>query len=294
MLLRVVRTLRDPHKAASIAIAMIAAAALAFVASASAATSVQGAGVIAIVNEQRAANGIPPITTDDQSYASSWCPREFEAPLTQGETGRVSASTDNWSATTTPYSTAPLHQYVIYAPLATIAGDVDTTKGEDCMGVGQPDLLSAVTAPAPTFYAFVNERGPHYAVSSELARELPTTPQQQLGEPAATRTGPQLLLFEVGLGFSPHAASVTLQTSAGTIVPDVKVAPETEGGVLVSPPLRPGTSYVLHIEWTGEPRPMIEGFETTVVPGQSATQTLSFATAPAPKAKHHRRRAHRP
>ena len=44
------------------------------------AAGLEGASVIAIVNKQRAANGIPPITTLDQTYASSWCPREFEVP----------------------------------------------------------------------------------------------------------------------------------------------------------------------------------------------------------------------
>ena len=190
----------------------------------------------------------------------------------------------------TPYSTAPLHQYVIYSPLATVAGDVYTAAGIDCMGVGEPELGSAISASPPSFYAFVNERGPRYAVASELARELPRTPQQQLGEPASTRTGPQILLFAVGLGFSPKATSISLKTGAGATVPDVKVAGQFDGGVLVPPPLKPGTAYTLQIGWTGESQQTISGFEVTTAPPVTATQTLSFATAPAPRTTHRRRR----
>jgi hypothetical protein len=257
------------------------------------AAGLEGASVIAIVNKQRAANGIPPITTLDQTYASSWCPREFEVPTSNGETGRVSASEDEWTAEATPYSTAPLHQYVIYAPLATVAGDVHTAAGVDCMGVGEPQLLSSISTSPPALYAFVNERGPRYAVASELARELPTTPQQQLGEPASTRTGPQILLFAVGLGFSPKATSISLRTSAGATVPDVKVATQVDGGVLVPPPLKAGTAYTLQVGWSGEAQQTISGFEVTTTPQVTATQTLSFATAPAPRTTHRRRRHER-
>jgi hypothetical protein len=257
------------------------------------ATGLEGAGVLAIVNQQRAANGIPPITTLDQAYASSWCPKEFETPPTQGETGRVSSPVDDWSEDGTPYSTAPLHQYVVYEPLATVAGDVHTASGVDCMGVGEPELLAAISASPPVFYAFVNERGPLHAVSSELARELPTTPQQQLGEPANTRTGPQILLFTVGLGFQPHATSVALKSSSGVAVQDVKVAAQFDGGVLVPPPLKPGTSYTLQVDWTGEPRQEISGFEVATAPAVTATQTVSFTTDAAPKPSRRRKHRHR-
>ncbi len=252
----------------------------------------EGASVIALINRQRAANGIPPITTDDQEEASSWCPREFEAPFAHGETGRVSASEDEWSAVATPYSTAPLHQYILYNPLATVAGDVHTASGIDCLGDSEPNLLAPIDTPSPTFYAFVNERGPRYARASEVARELPTTPQQQLGEPASQRTGPQILLYAIGLGFTPHASTVTLATRSGKVVAGTKVAAETLGGVLVPPPLKSDTSYVLTIGWTGEPVPTIEGFEVTTPPPKTATETLSFATAPAPRPVHPRRRRH--
>jgi hypothetical protein len=265
-----------------VAIAMSAASAVQ-------ASGPQGAAVIAIVNEQRSANGIPPITTLDPEYASAWCPNEDHGPSGAGEFGRVSAFEDAWSATKTPYSTAPLHQFIIYAPLATSANDVHTPSGVDCMGVGEPDPTLAVATSPPLFFAFVNERGPRYALSSELAREGPTTPQQELGEPINTRTGPQILLFAVGLGFKPRATSITLRTAAGAAVSGVKIADQFEGGVLVPPPLKAGTSYLLQVQWTGEPAAFL-AFEGEPTPSVSATQTLSFSTAAAPRPKHRVRR----
>jgi hypothetical protein len=256
----------------------------------------EGAAVIAIVNVQRAANGIPPITTVDQAYASSWCPNE-QAPFAEGEEGRVSAPLAGaWSATHTPYSTAPLHQFIIYAPLVSVAGDVRTASGTDCMGVGEPGLESSLSAAAPSFYAFVNEKGPRQAVSSEVARELPTTPQQELGEPAGERTGPQILLYVVGLGLDPIATAVSLNTASGKPVPGVKVANGFDGGVLVPPPLQAGTSYRLQVIWTDMVLSTATGPEPpTLAPGETGTQTLSFATAPAtPKpAPRHRKRGRR-
>jgi hypothetical protein len=253
----------------------------------------EGAAVIAIVNGQRAANGIPPITTIDKAYASSWCPNE-EAPLQEGETGRVSAQLAGaWSATHTPYSTAPLHQFVIYAPLATVAGDARTSSGTDCMGVGEPGLGASTLASAPSFYAWVNEKGPRAAVSSEVARELPMTPPQELGEPANERTGPQILLYALGLGLAPTATGVSLSTANGTVVPGAKIANVFLGGVLVPPPLRPGTSYRLQVQWTDMepaiPAPILSEGQApsgpepaTLVAGETATQVLDFATARAP------------
>jgi hypothetical protein len=258
-----------------------------------AAAGPEGATVISLVNKQRAANGIPPITTVEQADAS-WCPNETGAPFTHGETGRVSAPDDAWSIYATPYSTAPLHQYIIYEPLATVAGDVHTANGGDCMGVSTAlDFFAPLTTSPPLFYAFVNERGPRYARASEVARELPETPVQELGEPVGTRTGPEILLYVVGLGFSPSVTSVMLKTQSGATVPSVKLDRQVGGGVLVTPPLKPGTAYTLQVAWLGEPQQQIEGFGVTSVPGVAATQSLSFATAPAPKPPAHRRRRKR-
>lgn len=210
---------------------------------------VEGAQVIAIVNQQRAANGIPAIATNDQSYAG-WCPNE-QAPLSKEETGRASASTDSWTATETPYSTAPLHQQILYSPAAQIAGDV-FRNGHDCFGIGE--MLGQELSPAssPTFYAFVNERGPLHAVTAELADELPTTPQQEVGFPLEHRTGPQIILWALGLGLDPVASAPALTTASGAVVPDVRIAPGARDAVLVAPVLKPGTHYVLSIQWQSQ------------------------------------------
>jgi hypothetical protein len=63
--------------------------------------------------------------------------------------------------------------------------------------------------------------------------------------------------------------------------------------VLVPPPLKPGIAYQLTIDWVGEPQTTIEGFGLASVPAKTATQTLSFATAPASKPARKRRRHRR-
>lgn len=255
---------------------------------AAAAPAPEGAQVLAIVNAQRAANGIPPITSEDQAYASSWCPDE-DAPFQPGENGRVWASDNVWSAAATPYSTAPLHQQVIYSPLASVAGDV-TVKGQDCMGVGEPGLEASLTSGAPpTFYAFVNERGPAHAVTSELADELPTTPQQEAGFPLDHRTGPQIIMWAEGLALDPMPGAVTLRTASGAVVSGVKVVAGDRDAILVPPVLRPGTSYRVQLEW----RALGFAPETGLTVASTATQTVDFATQPAPTPPKRTRRRRR-
>jgi hypothetical protein len=239
----------------------------------------EGAQVLALVNEQRAANGIPPLGDDDQAFAQSWCPDE-EAPFGLGEAGRVSAPEDDyWSADRTPYSTAPLHQFLIYNPAYSVAGDVHTPDGTDCMGLGEagaerlPTVLLGGVEPGmpgaaltPRFYAFVNERGPQAAVPRELAIEGPTTPQQQLGEPASEVTGPQISLYVLGFGVDPTPVTLSLSTASGRAVAGAQIARDFDGGVLVPPPLQTGVAYELSVVWAA-------------ASGQTATQTLAFATA---------------
>jgi hypothetical protein len=203
----------------------------------------------------------------------------------------------------TPYGTAPYHQQIIYSPTASVAGD-RTVKGQDCMAVGEPGLSSILLTtpsesipapPAPTFYAFVNECGPRYAVTSELARELPSTPQQSVGLPADHRSGPQIILWAEGLGPDPRATSVSLTTASGVPVPGVRIASGDRDAILVPPVLRAGVSYRLQVQWVGEEVQLPpEGGPPVISPGPTATQSLSFATQPARKhrARHRRRSRH--
>lgn len=227
---------------------------------------IQGAQAIAYLNQQRAANGIPPIGQDIQSFAAAWCPNEDAGP-SGGEWDRdMSGALDAWSATSSPWDNAPLHQFSIYGPLWTGAGDVNA-GGEACMGMGD----AAGEASSPTYYAWLSDDGPGSVPATETVEgEGPFAPQQAVGIPQGTATGPQPLLYALGLpgeSFNsfpetdPHALSWSLATAAGRPVTGVKFVDDSVsaaygypgyipgGGVMVPPPLTPGVTYDGSVLW---------------------------------------------
>lgn len=237
---------------------------------------IEGAQAIALLNQQRQANGIPPITTIDQAYAAAWCPDEEHGPL-GGEMWRNLSGSVDWTATSSPWSAAPLHQTSLYDPRMDTAGDVNVGS-EACLG-----LNGAAIQPAGgvSFYAFVWEGGHTDVPTTETVRgEGPFAPQQLVGIPEGTPTGPQPLLYAEGIGSAPHALSWALTTAGGTPVPDVKFVDNqtvqasgsyspyflSQGGVMVPPPLQPATTYDGTVSWQGSG-------------GATATQTFSFTTA---------------
>ncbi len=219
------------------------------------ASALEGASAIAFLNQQRAANGIPPITTINQGDAQSWCPNE-DAP---GASGIVSFGADAWGADTSPWDNGPLHQGAEYDPLVMTAGEVNV-DGNACLGFGKQERVPPST---PTAYAFVGDEGPrNVPTMRDVVNELPFSPQELVGIPAG-RTGPQPIFYIYGLG-TVHAAQWSLKTVTGQAVPNVKMVDSRAPGLahypgwhlserafLVPPPLRNGTSYVITVEWQG-------------------------------------------
>jgi len=246
------------------------------------ASSVDGRQAIAFLNDQRVANRIPAITSINQALASPWCPNEDAGAWLPGEMARDWSSLTAWGTDTSPWDDAPMHQFSMYDPLFTAAGDVNA--GGACMGLGNP-----VPQPvAPTFYAFVSDAGPSAVPDQEIVEgEGPFAPQNAVGIAEGTPTGPQPLLYALGFpgeqlnpSDSVHAVSWSLRTASGAAVPDVRMADEKAvaaygypgymavGGAMVPPPLQPGTTYRGRVIWQGPT-------------GRTATQTCSFSTAPA-------------
>ncbi len=238
-------------------------------------SGVDGAQAIAFLNQQRAANGIPPVTTTNENYAAAWCPDEDHGP-SGGETWRDWSPFVDWTADSSPWTNAPLHQISMYDPRMDTAGDANV-DGQACMGLGgdanQP--TSGVT-----FYAFVWEGGHSNVPPSEtVPGEGPFAPQQLVGIPDGQATGPQPLLFPEGMGPAPHAVSWSLTDASGTPVPNVKFADSTtaaaagyssyflsQGGVMIPPVLATDTTYRGTVVW--EPSGG----------GATTTQTFSFTT----------------
>ena len=126
----------------------------------------------------------------------------------------------DWTADSSPWTNAPLHQISMYDPRMDTAGDVNV-DGQACMGLGgdanQP-------ASGVTFYSFVWEGG-HSGVppSETVPGEGPFAPQQLVGFPTA-RPPATAALFPEGRRAAPHAMSWSLTDASGTPVPNVKFA----------------------------------------------------------------------
>jgi hypothetical protein len=238
-------------------------------------SAIEGRAAIALLNRQRAANDIPPVT-DNQEFASAWCPDEDNGP-SGGELDRdLSSDVLGWSATTSPWDNAPLHQQDMYNPLYTQAGDVNV-EGQACLGVGSP-LPEPST---PTFAAFYSTTGPTDVPATEtIYGEGPFAPQQLVGLPLGKPTGGQVILYAEGMSGEVRALSWTLSEADGTQVPDVEFVDDTRAtaagyagylagvGILIPPPLKVLRVYNLTVVW--------EGTNATI-----ATQALSFKTGAA-------------
>jgi hypothetical protein len=233
---------------------------------------IQGATAVSFLNQQRLANGLPAVS-DDQGFATPWCPDEDNGP-SGGELGRdLSTVVSGWSATSSPWDDAPLHQQDIYNPAYTQAGDSDAA-GKACLGVGVPSPEPAT----PTFAAFFSDEGPLAVPATEVVEhEGPFAPQELVGVPQGRPTGGQLILYAEGMGPEVHPVSWRLTEANGMVVPHVKLADDEQAsaagypgylagvGVVIPPRLKPKTEYNLDVLWE-EPG------------GLTATQALSFRT----------------
>ncbi len=233
---------------------------------------------ISLLNAQRVANGIPPVTLD-QSLLLPECDLEDH---------EIAAPESNaWSASESPWVSAPAHESILYNPLATSAaygvyatfGSNDPTfqpgqGGWQCMWFGWNNLSLAEVS-TPHFYSYLSPEGPRSVPVSEDASEWPTTPQQAAGLPEG-ETGPSILVYAIGLGSRPHIVSAALTSSSGEAVTARSADGTTTyegrnllwswaGDVIPVSPLHPSTSYTATVVWEGT-----EGIQ--------ATQTVSFTT----------------
>ncbi len=193
--------------------------------SAYAATAAQ---TIALLNAQRAANGLPAGITEDPTLSSDclahdnymWLNHQLTHEEQPGNAGYTSGGAyagvnavltenDNWDAGN-PYEDAPLHLDQLLAPRLQQLGSADA-DGFSCTttlpGWVRPD------PPALTVYTYPGNGSQIYA--SEIARELPWTPGQLAGIPPGTRTGPYLIVLVDAPGQSPVDNPATL--SAATL-----------------------------------------------------------------------------
>ncbi len=167
---------------------------------------------------------------------------------------------------------APLHQGVEYDPLVQAAGDV-YVGGESCMGLGDERPMPE----SPETYAYLGDEGPrNVPYEIDAVGEGPYAPQQFVDIRQGQPTGPQPILYILGLGVV-HAGAWSLQTSSGATVPNVKMVDSAaaaaaghpgyfpERAWMVPPPLQPATSYSGSVTWIGTAGQVTQDFSFTTV-----------------------------
>lgn len=242
--------------------------------------------IIALLNEERAANGIPAGIVDNTAWTAACkahdayehANHEFGHAETQGKTGYSAAG--NLIAQTSvlaegiewgpgdPYDNAPYHLFDLLNPRISSTGAADA----DGFGCVEIELGTLRTPPARVLaYSYPGNRR-HDVPVSERAQEQPMTPAQTLGL-GTQATGPNLLVYFDGPwtnGSRAEISAATMTSSAGSVqlrwidnTTSDLLAPT--GAILVPvKPLRPSTTY----------RVRVRGVVTGVVPGTTVEEAL--------------------
>ena len=182
----------------------------------------------------------------------------------------------DWSASTNPWDAAPLHQTILFHPSSDSAG-WDASEGFSCVRVH----YVFQQAPPTAFYAYTGNLGRVDVPPSERVQgEGPYAPQEAVGIPQGTLTGPNILFFVDGFGSTNHATSFSLTGPGGTVVETKMVdsttpppdgqsyrAFQTGGDMIAVHPLDAFTDYTATVMWHNDDT------------GAEMPQTVSFKTA---------------
>jgi hypothetical protein len=274
-------------RTASLAAALIVLG-LAFTPAAHAASA---ARIIALLNAQRAANGIPAGITETSSWSSACAAHdayehvnhvfghdELEGKPDYTSSGDEIAQTSvlaegiYWNGGD-PYDNAPYHLFDLLNPR------ISTTGASDSNGFGCVEIeLGTLRTPPKGIHAY-SYPGDHRTdvPASQQAVEQPMTPGQTVGL-GKRATGPNMFVYFDGPwtnGSRAQIDSVTLFSSAGSV--PVRWIDNTSsdllaptGAILVpTSPLRPASTY--HV--------LVKGTVTGVVPGTTIEEALTGCQA---------------
>jgi hypothetical protein len=232
---------------------------------------VSGPDVVAFLNAQRAANGIPAGIVEDLALSAGCAAHDNYGALNHvlihdetvgnpgySDAGKQAAQTSvlysgggPWTANTNPFETAPIHLHQLLSPRLDRMGAAET------QGYGCATTLASRSRPAPganVTYTYPGDGAAGWFIS-QVAAEGPYTPGQQVGIPAGTRTGPYLYVSFDGPTLNPfasaHSTGATLTGPDGPV--PVSVADNTTAGlanylptgmeVIPSSPLKTKSTY---------------------------------------------------
>jgi hypothetical protein len=222
---------------------------------------------VAVLNQQRAANGIPGDLTVDPTlsqgcfeYANLYQPKpgqlpHLELPSQPGYTALgdqaarhsdLSGGAGEWSWLQNPWTDAPYHLQALFDPGATVAwyGESDpahSTHFTACMGTGGiPRQL-----PSPSFYSYPGDGATNVEFAERAAESNASNqadvPGDQIGLPSGATTGPNFILYveraETEGNYTVRAASLV---GADGRSYEVRVTPD-DGFAIVARPLEPSS-----------------------------------------------------
>ena len=222
---------------------------------------------IAVLNQQRAAYGIPPVTLD-QSLLKPECNlgnHEIASPSTR------------WSSSESPWDGAPFHEETLFSPAAVAAAYGEYDHFGDSNGTWSCMWFRRSTATSG-FYWAAEASGPNAVPPALYAYESPNSPAETLG--LSDPTGPNLIVYASNLASHPGATSVSVVDSVGQPVPARLAYDQPESAIVVIE--KPTSSYSrfdVTVHWQGTAERLgPSGWET----GGDEVQRFSFATGLSP------------
>jgi hypothetical protein len=260
-----------------IATVVIAAGALAAVMTAAASGGgATHATIVAALNAERAASGIPATVRENADWSSK-CAKHVayldatgQLSHTEDASSPASSADGRWAGENSvlamgatwehgnPFATAPLHLIQLMSPELRRVGVDESPAGTVCMTTF-PGYASAGWK-KPTVYS-VPGNGAVGVPYAETARELPFVPGDFVGVPRG-ETGFNIMVFAEGIAdrWNAHIASATLTGPSGPVevrtvdrtTPTVgDYLPPGSGFVIPVAPLAPGTSYTASVVFAG-------------------------------------------
>jgi hypothetical protein len=262
----------------SIVLALAAALALVVTGVATAAGGgASRADILALLNAERAANGIPGHVRENVTWSAE-CAKHVAYI---DSTGVLSHSEDPANAAYTPggswagvhsvlamgtrwadgdpFATAPLHLAQLMSPELRSLGVDESPNGTVCMTTFPGYVPLGVKK--PTVFSVPGD-GASGVPSAETANEFPFVPGEFVGLPRGTRTGFDIMVFAEGLDdpWNAHIAAASLTGPDGPVA--VRTVDRTTatvgdylppgGGFLIPvEPLAPATTYTAAVSFAG-------------------------------------------
>jgi hypothetical protein len=229
--------------------------------------------ILASLNAERAANGIP-IRVRENTAWSSKCAKHVAYIDATGQFGHTedasspaSTADGRWAGansvlamgatwrTGNPFATAPLHLIQLLSPELRRLGVDESASGTICMTTFAGYNASGWKKPAVYSVPGDGAVGVPYA---ETAQEFPYVPGDFVGLPRGTETGFNVMVFAEGIPdpWHAHIAAATLTGPAGPVelrtvdrtTPVVgDYLPPGAGFLIPVAPLAPGTTYTASV-----------------------------------------------